>query len=135
RGPATVRVDFGVAPPLEGAAPETNVRVDVTGASGDPSGTRRTIAFALGGAALVAAGVGAAFGVVAIHKVDSSNEGNHCIDDRCDAVGARLRDDARSPAALSTAFIVGGAVAIAAGVVLYLTAPRARTPTTAGIAF
>ena len=125
-GPATLRVDVEVSPsPPVGVAP----------APRDPARTQRTIALAVGGAGVVAAGGGAIFGLVAIHKVDSSNEGSHCVDDRCDAVGARLRDDARTPAALSTAFFIAGAAALAAGVILYLTAPRASTPATAGFAF
>src|SRR4029077_18465778 len=86
---------------------------------------QRPVAFVLGGAGVVALGIGSYFGLHAISK-------NHQADDRCpgdgstcaDARGAELSRQANDAAALSNAFIVSGVVLAAAGGVLYFTAPK-----------
>jgi serine/threonine-protein kinase len=113
-GPGTTRADVGV---LGAGTKETP-------APAPDSSSRRIVALAVGGAGIVTLALGAAFGLAAIHKVNASNDSGDCVADRCNAEGARLREDARSPAAASTGFFVLGTATLAAGVYLFLTATR-----------
>jgi hypothetical protein len=91
----------------------------------DTGRTQRRIGLAV--AAVGAAGlmVGTITGILAINKEADSR--NLCSNETCSSPDAfQANDDARSLARASTiAFIVGGAAAVAGGV-LWLTAPRAR---------
>lgn len=91
----------------------------------DPGATQRWIGVGVGGAGVVGLALGTVFGLTARSKLDQSNSGPCDSADRCDANGLSLRNDASGAATVSTiAFAVGG-VAVAGGIVLYLTAPRA----------
>ena len=91
----------------------------------DPGKTRRWIGIAVGGAGVVGVALGAVFGLGAKSKLDQSNDGHCDHADTCDPTGLSLRKDASQAAGASTvAFVVGG-VALAGGIVVYLTAPRA----------
>jgi hypothetical protein len=91
----------------------------------DPGKTRRWIGIAVGGAGVVGIAVGAVFGLAAKSRLDQSNDGHCDPADTCDPTGLSLRKDASQAAGASTvAFVVGG-VALAGGIVVYLTAPRA----------
>lgn len=85
---------------------------------------QRTIGLVVGGAGIVGLGLGTFFGLRAKSKNDSSKE--RCPNDPniCDQQGVNLRDQAKSAATLSTAFMIGGGALLAGGVVLYLTAPK-----------
>lgn len=99
------------------------------------SSSRRTyLALGIGGAGVIAAGVGLVFGAQAMSANSQAEE--LCGEDlACSATnydeGRRLIEDGRSKATLSTAFVIAGGAAIAAGAVLYFTAPRPREQTTA----
>jgi hypothetical protein len=91
------------------------------------SGARRRrhlVSYAVGGAGVVALGIGVVLGLEAKHKWDQA--GSHCAGSVCDATGASIDSDARSLG--NTGTIVGGIglAAAATAVVLYLTAPPAR---------
>lgn len=91
------------------------------------SGPRKTLAYAVGGLGIVGLGVGTIFGLQAMSKNSASNADNHCTNG-CDTVGKSARNDALSAARVSTvAFVLGGA-ALAAGVVLFVTAPTEKKP-------
>jgi hypothetical protein len=84
---------------------------------------QKMLALALGGGGIVAIGVGAVFGAEAISK--NKDAMKYCpASPRCDDPrGVLLTNDARGAATLSTVlFTVGGGL-VAAGAVLYLTAP------------
>jgi hypothetical protein len=91
--------------------------------------TQRVVAYVLGGVGLVGIGIGTGFGLSAISKFNESNE-NGCNGNDCTETAATTRREAQSAGTISTvAFVVGG-VALAGGVVLFLTAPRkSRGPT------
>jgi hypothetical protein len=93
-------------------------------ASGNPGGTRRWIGIGVGAAGLIGVGVGTVLGLSAKSKLDESNAGPCGAGDRCNAQGLALRHDASSAATGSTVGFVLGGIAVAAGVVLYATAPR-----------
>jgi hypothetical protein len=93
------------------------------GASEDSGSTQRLLGVIAGGAGVISVGVGAFFGV----KAGSTNDDalTHCNAVRqCDARGLDLRDTATSQAGVSTGFFVAGVALLAAGAVLYFTAPK-----------
>jgi len=96
----------GAAP--SGAAPERAIEPRGGGA--------RTVAFVLGGAGVIALGVGGFFGLSAISKNHSAG---------CDAdnvcTNAQARRDAQGMANASTISFVAGTALVAGGVVLFLT--------------
>jgi hypothetical protein len=106
----------GAAPsPAEGAGAKTWPPMRIAGAG----------AFAAG---VVSAGVGLGLGLVAVEKKNASEKQARCSPDgQCpDAAGVALRADGRAAGDSSTALFVVGGVLLAAGTVLYLTAPRAE---------
>ena len=93
-------------------------------------GTQRTAALVVGGVGVAALVVGSIFGIDAISKNNASNAAGACDDAGfCSPDGLDLRASAITRANLSTGFFIGGAVALAAGAVLWITAPRAGTAT------
>jgi tetratricopeptide (TPR) repeat protein len=95
----------------------------------DPGPGRRRLAYISAGVGLAAIGVGATFGMMATADNDEAKRtcGGAIDDCRGDVAAAQdLVDGARTKALISTiGFAVGGA-AVVGGVVLYLTAPKAR---------
>jgi hypothetical protein len=117
-----------VVPPLDAAAPETPASdAHVVAAEGSNGrATRHIIALAVGGAGLVGVGVGAGFGIATIakwHDVAGVCPSGVCPNQfSLDREGA-AKTSAASSATLSTVFFVVGGAALAAGVVLWFTAP------------
>jgi len=102
-------------------APANQVPKDTPASDGR---TQRMFSYAIGAVGLAGIGVGSYYGLTAIH--DNSQSKNDCPGDpnRCSSSGVDLRNTALRDARVSTiAFVVGGA-ALAAGAVLFLTAPR-----------
>lgn len=109
-----------------------------------PSTTQRTVAFAVGGAGVVIAAVGAVFGLVAIgDKTDVKSKftelctgtyptGN-CPTSAHDTLDP-LEKKASTAATLSTVFLIVGGAAAATGAALYLTAPSTPATTRTGAA-
>lgn len=89
---------------------------------------QRTIGVVAAGAGVVGLAVGSVFGIVAKSKNDEALQPSNCRTPKlCTPTGLALTNDASNAATASTiAFAVGGA-AVAAGAVLWLTAPRAST--------
>jgi hypothetical protein len=123
-------------PELE-AAPEEHKDFPPIESVDQPPRTRKWIGVGVAAGGVVIAGVGLVFGAKASSSLDSAK--TLCGDDlvcRNDAdydKGKKLISDARSQATLSTVFVIGGGVAIAAGVVVYLTAPKAHRTETARV--
>lgn len=88
---------------------------------------RSAAALAMGVLGLVAVGIGAAAGIVAIDKTSESEK--YCPDaDACFDRGLALREEARRAAAASTvSFAVGGS-ALVSGLILWLTIPDDPSP-------
>lgn len=108
--------------PAPRPAPLTPPPVD-TGTGGS---TQRTLGLVAGGLGVVGIGIGSFFGLRAIQK-------NHDAKDICPAnkctseQGVTLTNDAKSAATASNIAFGAGAVLLATGVVLYLTAPSAHS--------
>jgi len=88
-------------------------------------GTRRILALAAGGLGVVGLGLGTYFAVDAKVRFNDSNGDGHCHGNACDTYGLNARHDAQTQATLSTVAFSVGAAALGAGLVLWLTAPRA----------
>lgn len=86
------------------------------------------IGMGVGGAALVA---GVVFGSMASSKWSEAKDvcggGTSCTNDADRMMAQELGDDAKSKATLSTIFVGVGVAAAAAGVVLFVTAPKAES--------
>lgn len=102
--------------------------------SAPPSSSRRVAGLVIGGVGVAGLAVGGALGVTAIVQKNQSNAGGHCNEkNRCDAEGTDLRNASLRAGNWSTAMFIGGAAALAGGVVLFATAPSASTaPRTTG---
>jgi hypothetical protein len=97
--------------------------------------TRRTLAFVVGGAGLVAAGVGTYFGLNAIskrHQASGVCPPPSTLCNSMDAVSAN--DDAKSAAVAADVAFGVALVAVGAAAVLYFTAPASAPPNNASTA-
>ena len=141
---ATIRVDAleeDVAPPPAAVTPVVvPAPVSTSRASPEPAvpeppeqerasnagSVRRWVGLGLVGAGVVGVGIGSVFGAIAMSKRDQSNGSSSDLcnaSDQCGALGLSLRQDAISASNVSNVGFIAGAVAVAGGIVLYLTAP------------
>ncbi len=108
-------------------------RTVVTGPA--PKSSRKLIGLSVGGAGLAATGVGLFFGSRAMSKWSDAKK--LCPDSTCTSenkpTGDKLVDDAKSAGTISTVLVGVGVAAVAAGVVLYVTAPRGGAVEHAGL--
>jgi hypothetical protein len=97
----------------------------------EPDGSgRRTVGYAVGGVGIVGLGIGSIFGISALGKASDANSA--CPDTRCaNADAVRTNDEAKTAATVSTVAFAIGAVAVAAGVYLVLSAPSSKKSATA----
>lgn len=110
------------------AAASTSVDLSADTGTSRPGDTQRTVGLVLGGAGVVAMGVGGFFGLRAISK--NSDAEKLCPELKCnDREGVDLADQANSAATLANVFVLGGAAVAAAGVTLFLTAPSGQERT------
>jgi hypothetical protein len=92
----------------------------------------RTVGLVTAGVGVVGIGVGSVFGVIALsNKNDAEAAG--CVGDVCPSSAASKRDDARNAGNVSTIFFVAGGVLAAAGVTIWLLAPRPASAPTVGL--
>jgi hypothetical protein len=108
-------------PPVDVAAPMATTK--------PPSKTRKWVGLAVGGAGVLGVGAGAVLGVLAMSKLSASNSGPCNATNHCTQAGLDDRADAEHFGNASTVAFVAGGVALASGVVLYLTAPKSNSPT------
>jgi hypothetical protein len=98
---------------------------------------QKTIGIVVGAVGLASVAVGAVFGLLAQSAKDSyeqqcgSNVGQPA--GLCTYQGVQGHNDAATKAALSSGFFIGGAVAAAAGVVLFFTAPKGAPSAAVGL--
>jgi tetratricopeptide (TPR) repeat protein len=124
KGVVTTTVDALDAPP----APLSELPPQVAVVMAEPPPTKRSnqkwYGIAIGGVGIVGLGVGSVLGALALSKLDQSNHGPCDATDHCSAQGLSLRQDAMHFGNLSTAAFVVGGLALGAGAVLFLTAPK-----------
>jgi hypothetical protein len=89
-------------------------------------GTQRAVALGIGAGAVIALGIGGAFGVLAIQANDDSK--SHCTSTGCDPTGVRQRSDAHDKGNIATVAFIAGGVLAATATTLFLTGePSAET--------
>jgi hypothetical protein len=89
------------------------------------SGSRRTAAYVVAGAGVLAVGVGGYFGFRARSKWNESSP--HCPADQCDDVGSSLSEQAQTSARIADVAIGAGLVGVGVAAYLFLTS-RAAAP-------
>jgi len=129
----TLAIPALVAKPVADTKPEVEQEVD-TGEIIAKARKRKLIALGVGGGGVVALGVGLVFGAKAMSSNDDAKK--LCGDDlRCSPEnfdrGKKLVSDSRSAGTISTVLVGVGVAAIAAGVVVFVTAPKAPERATA----
>jgi hypothetical protein len=99
--------------------------------SSNRGSTQRVIGLVTGGVGIVALGVGAGFVGKTISD-KNSYEGNELPNGQCKNLACQTQSQsATSSGNIATAFVVGGAVLVAGGLVVWLTAPRSHEGTRA----
>ncbi len=101
------------------------------GPATSPRNTRKLVGIVTGATGIVALGVAGVLTLTARSNYNNALD-EHCLGqtDRCDDKGISITENAKSRANLATVVSVVGGVAIAAGVVLYLTAPKTTKAST-----
>ncbi|XYI01097.1 hypothetical protein ACMHYB_15615 [Sorangium sp. So ce1128] len=128
RAGASVRLEAGVGRGAGAAASGAGVASGAPDAAAPGAGSgQRVLGAAVGGAGLVGVGVGAVFGILSMSRrgeaSDVCPEPDPCGDRRA----AQRWTDATAAGNVSTVAFIGGGVALAAGAVLWLTAPSPGT--------
>ncbi|PKN43764.1 MAG: hypothetical protein CVU63_12165 [Deltaproteobacteria bacterium HGW-Deltaproteobacteria-20] len=117
----------GLPPDDPSEPPPVGTDVGTQGSRGD---TQRTIALVSGGIGVIGLGVGTYFGLRAMAKKDEYEE-HRGADGRClDMDCQNSSEDAHAAGNLSTVGFVAGGAFLAAGAVLWLTAPAGGAKTT-----
>jgi hypothetical protein len=115
--------------PLTAAPPAalTSIGSDDTGSGA--SAWHRPLGLVLGGTGVVALGIGTYFGLRAISKKSDSEAHGLCNKTQCmNDKGLTLTHEAQHAATLANVFVVGSVALLAAGAVVYFTAPSERAP-------
>jgi serine/threonine-protein kinase len=119
---APVASEPGAPPAPVNPAPQAVAPAPASKAAPAPAEHASPIPWVVGGAGVVALGVGSFFGLKAISN--SNDARDICPKGVCnEAQGATAASDAHTQAKLSNVFFALGATAVAAGVVLYFTLP------------
>jgi serine/threonine-protein kinase len=112
-------------PPTVAETPAPSAESADTAARSSTGNTQRIIGVVVGAAGIVGLGVGTAFYFSAKSKNDEALQ-NCRTSTLCSPKGLSLTSDARSAATAATIALVAGGAAVAAGVVVWLTAPRSH---------
>jgi hypothetical protein len=124
--------ELGALPPPVSTprAPGADVTARIDRGPGSRGTSQRVAGAVLAAGGVVGLVVGAVFSLNARAKYDDSKP--FCLpDNECTATGMQDRSDADSKATVATLSMALGAAAVAGGVALYLTAPRAAPVTVA----
>jgi len=118
------------APPVVDPDPRTRRRRDTGepghGATRHPGRGRRIAGVVIGGVGLVGVGVGSVVALMARSDYKDAFAAHCDAMNTCDEVGYQATHDARHRANIATVVAVTGVAAVAAGVVIFLTAPSAK---------
>jgi hypothetical protein len=129
----TLTIPALVAKPVAETGPAVEEQVD-TGEITAKARQRKFIALGVGGGGVVALGVGLVFGAKAMSSNDDAKklcgDDLSCSPENFDR-GKKLVSDSRSAGTISTVLVGVGVAAIAAGVVVFVTAPKAPERATA----
>jgi hypothetical protein len=130
QAPSVADVSTAVSAPPKLAAsstPDTNIawsaRPEISAASVELNSTTRNLALGVGGAGIVALGVGSVFGIITMSNWNAAQRacGQACP---ANSMGQREERSASSDGTISTVAFVAGGAALAAGVILWLVTPE-----------
>lgn len=123
-------------PPPAGQTADTPPAADTPPESSSGGIDRRLLALGAGGVGVVGVALGSVFGLLSISHRNVGNA--HCQlgpnGNECDAQGVQARSDAITAGNVSTVAYVMGAVGLAAGAVLWFTAPPRSSGPAVGVA-
>jgi hypothetical protein len=112
------------APAVSSSAATLPVGAEAPATEAQGGNAQKTISWVVLGVGVVGVGIGTVFGLQAKSKNDEALQPQNCPTSmRCNQNGLSLTDDAKSAATISTIGFVAGGVALAAGAVLWITAP------------
>ncbi|HQP34861.1 MAG TPA: hypothetical protein PLI95_06775 [Polyangiaceae bacterium] len=125
KGPGNTEVKVPVlkVPEVQAAAPLVSTHVEPAAPKG---ATRSTVGLVVGGAGIVAFGASVALSLHAKSKYNDAAPS--CAGSTCDQDGADLRHAAVREGNIATVVGAVGLAAVAAGVVLFVTAPSRKSP-------
>lgn len=132
-GPTEVKPPPGPIVPVGGNKPPPDTTKPAPDEKNEFFSTQRVVGLGLG---VVGTGVligGAVLGGTAIEKRDASEAGGNCVGNRCNDIGLPLRQESVALANASTGLFVVGGVAMAAGLTLFLMAPKRTAPVQANV--
>src|SRR5664280_550056 len=89
--------------------------------------TQRVVSYVLGSVGLVGIGVGSYFGLAAMHRNTQSKTDCPSDPNVCSQGGVDIRNEALRDARVSTVGFIAGGALLAAGTVLFFTAPNGHT--------
>ncbi|MFT3765796.1 MAG: hypothetical protein QM820_09795 [Minicystis sp.] len=98
--------------------------------------TQRTVGLAVGGVGVVGVVVGAVFGALTLAKVKDIDDNKYCSSADppvCSQVGLNKQHEANTFANVSNVGLAVGGAALVAGVVVFVTAPRAKAAAATGL--
>ncbi len=122
---ARVTVELRGEAPAIAPAPVAPTPAPPPGRPAATGAAQRVVGLTVGGVGAATMIVGGVFGFIAKSKNDDAIKGG-CQGQTCTTQqGVQLTNDARSAGNVSTALFIGGGVVLAAGVVVWLIAPRA----------
>ncbi len=138
-GAGTVEVPvLQVVASLEPPAPSLPAAAPVEVARDEPParGTRRTIGLVLGGVGLAGIATGAVFGALSLAAHDEAASSCNAVTNGCTTQqGVDARASAVSRGNASTWFLVGGGAVLAAGAIVWFTAPATGPVARMGLAW
>jgi hypothetical protein len=108
-------------PALADSAVVTTTTPEAPAADTSSGSSRKTIGLVVAGVGVVSLGVGAVFGLRASSKWSERNE--NCPAGQCNEKAVEAFNDTKSAATIANITIAVGVVAVAAGAVVFLTAP------------
>jgi hypothetical protein len=121
--PGLVLVPAPASSPVPVATPEPNEPVTPKREPGQPGHTQRWLGLAAGGAGIAGIAVGSVFGIRAMSKKEQSDQA--CPARGCSPAVVEAYRDAKDAASVANIAFAAGGVLLAAGGLLYFTAPDA----------
>jgi hypothetical protein len=114
--------------------PKLEKDAGAVGAQSNSAGTRRTAGFAIAGVGVAGVALGAVTRILASNKINNTkNDPSLCVNGFCNAQGGDAIHSANTLTTVSTVGFIAGAVAIAGGITLIVTAgsPKKSEPASA----
>ena len=138
---AAPAVPSGLRPTPSAAVPPTGAQSPVTIPASDlvstpapaATGSRRTLAYVVGGLGVGSLVVGGVFGLRAMSKLHGSD--SHCPNNQCSAEGVTLNNQAKTAALVSDITMGAGLVSLAVATYLLVTSGKAETVPTGQLAY